>query len=251
MAIGKVLYTSSKVRPILSLPISFLAKRMQCPTDDDMLKLRRLLFWLREHPDGGLTITDDAHEDLAIYVWADASDNCHYDAKGHTGIFISIGKQEGSPIFYLSKVQNLVSRSSTEAELIAVYKAIPRALWAMEALTEWGYSQESVEIFQDNISTILASHDGNKPFSNLSHMNRRFFNCRQYIQAGIIKMPHCDTRSMLADPLTKPMTPAITKEHMMKIIGARNIDNKLQMKSAEEEMVFLALTHHLLNLDVQ
>jgi hypothetical protein len=121
----------------------------------------------------------------------------------------------------------------------------------MEALTEWGYSQDSVDIMQDNIATILASHDGNKPFSNLSHMNRRFFNCRQYIQAGIIKMPHCDTRSMLADPLTKPITPAITVQHMRKIIGQDNIENKLKIKSADEEMVFIALTHHLLDLDIQ
>ena len=245
-ALGKLLYTSSKVRPLLALPVSFLSKRMKCPTEEDMSKLKRVIFWLREHPAGGLTITDETEEDLAIYVWADASDNCHHDAKGHTGVFISVGKHEGSPIYYMSKVQTLVSRSSTEAELIAVYKAIPRALWAIESLTEWGYPQESVDIFQDNIATILASHDGNKPFSNLSHMNRRFFNCRQYIQAGTIKMPHCDTRSMLADPLTKPMIPANTLTHMRKIIGQDNIENKLRVKSDEEEMVFIALTHLLL-----
>jgi hypothetical protein len=216
-----------------------------------MMKLKRMLFWLKDHPDEGMTINDDPNEDLAIHVWADASDNCHHDAKGHTGIFISIGKQTGSPIYYMSKVQTLVSRSSTEAELIAVYKAIPKALWAMEALTEWGYPQSSVEIFQDNIATILASHDGNKPFSNLSHMNRRFFNCRQYIQTGVIKMPHCDTRSMLADPLTKPMTPSITLQHMHKITGIANIDNKLQTKSETDEMIFIAITHYLLNLHIE
>ena len=250
-AIGKLLYTSSKVRPILALPVSFLSKRMKCPTEEDMMKLKRVLFWLRKHPGGGLTITDDMHEPLEIYVWADASDNCHHDAKGHTGIFISIGNQEGSPVYYMSKVQTLVSRSSTEAELIAVYKAIPRALWAMEAMTEWGYPQESVNVYQDNIATILASHDGNKPFSALSHMNRRFFNCRQYIQAGTIKMPHCDTRSMLADPLTKPMMPADTTKHMRKIGGQENIENKLKVKNIDEEMVFFAITSHLLALDIK
>jgi hypothetical protein len=223
---------------------------MKCPTEEDLSKLKRVIFWLRAHPDGGLTITDDTAEPLEIYVWADASDNCHHDAKGHTGIFISIGNQEGSPVYYMSKVQTLVSRSSTEAELIAVYKAIPRALWAMEAMTEWGYLQDSVNIFQDNIATILASHDGNKPFSALSHMNRRFFNCRQYIQAGTIKMPHCDTRSMLADPLTKPMLPTDTIKHMRKIVGQDNIETKLKVKSEDEQMAFFAITSHLLALDI-
>jgi hypothetical protein len=67
-ALGKLLYTSSKVRPILALPVSFLSKRMKSPTVEDLLKLKRVIFWLRGHPDGGLTITDDSTEDLKIYV---------------------------------------------------------------------------------------------------------------------------------------------------------------------------------------
>lgn len=190
MAVGKLLYTSSKVRTLLALPVSFLSKRMKAPTHEDKDKLMRVLFWIRQHPNGGLTIRDSPDEDLEIKVWADASDNSHYDGKGHTGIFISIGDDIGSPICYASKVQSLVSRCSTEAELIAVYQSIPYALWAMEAITEWGYTQEQFTLFQDNISTIIASHDGNKPFSKLSHVNRRFFNAREYIQLGIIHMPH-------------------------------------------------------------
>jgi hypothetical protein len=247
MAVGKLLYTSTKVRTILALPVSFLSKRMRAPTEEDKTKLLRVLYWLKEHPDGGLTIRDNPDEPLLIKVWADASDNSHHDGKGHTGIFISIGDITGSPIYYASKVQSLVSRSSTEAELIAVYQAIPNALWTMEALTEWGYPQELITIFQDNISTIIASHDGNKPFSKLSHVNRRFFNAREYIQLGVIVMPHCDTRSMIADPLTKPMTPGLTNPHIRKIIGLDDIDNKTHNATTDEREVLDVLTAYYLN----
>ena len=247
MAVGKLLYTSSKVRTLLALPVSFLSKRMQAPTLEDKLKLLRVLFWIKQHPDGGITIRDNPDEELKIQVWADASDNSHYDGKGHTGIFIAIGDETGSPLYFASKVQSLVSRSSTEAELIAVYQSIPIALWAMEALTEWGYTQEQITLYQDNISAIIASHDGNKPFSKLSHVNRRFFNAREYIQNGTINMPHCDTRSMIADPLTKPMIPGLTVPHMRKMIGLDDIQNKLHTPNLDEKEVLEVLTAYYLN----
>ena len=247
MAVGKLLYTSSKVRTLLALPVSFLSKRMQSPTLEDKTKLLRVLFWLKQHPDGGLTIRDNPDEELKIQVWADASDNSHYDGKGHTGIFISIGDETGSPLYYASKVQSLVSRSSTEAELIAVYQSIPHALWAMEALTDWGYTQTQIVLYQDNISAIVASHDGNKPFSKLSHVNRRFFNAREYIHNGTIIMPHCDTRSMIADPLTKPMIPGLTAPHMRKMIGLDDIQNKVHTPNLDEKEVLEVLTAYYLN----
>ena len=113
---------------------------------EDMDKLLRVLHWIKERPDGGICIHAGDSDDMTLYVWADASDNCHFDAKGHTGVYISIGKDNGSPVFFMSKVQSLVSRSSTEAELIAVYQSIPLALWAMQALSEWGYVQEQQDL---------------------------------------------------------------------------------------------------------
>ena len=182
-------------------------------------KLMRVLHWIKEHPDGGITIHSNDHDDMNLYIWADASDNCHFDGKGHTGVYISIGKENGSPVFFMSKVQSLVSRSSTEAELIAVYQSIPHALWAMQALDEWGYVQKQMTLFQDNISTIIASLDGSKPYSKTGHINRRIFNSRDYVIAGTIVMPHCSTHDMLADPLTKPLSPGIALPHLTNMCG--------------------------------
>jgi hypothetical protein len=216
-AVGKMLYTSTKIRIALALPASFLCKRMKRPTSQDMDKLLRALYWIKENPDGGITIRGGS--DMNLYVWADASDNCHFDAKGHTGVYISIGKDNGSPVFYMSKVQSLVSRSSTEAELIAVYQSIPHALWAMAALSEWGYVQEKTTLYQDNISTIISSMDGSKPYSKTGHINRRIFNSREYVLSGVIEMPHCSTHNMLADPLTKPLNPGIAIPHIKAMTG--------------------------------
>ena len=234
---GKLLYTSCKIRITLALPVSFLCKRMKHPTEQDKEKLLRVLHWVKESPAGGLTIHRGDPDDIKLYIWADASDNCHFDAKGHTGVYISIGKSDGSPVFYMSKVQSLVSRSSTEAELIAVYQSIPHALWAFDALSEWGYVQEKMTLFQDNISTIIASLDGSKPFSKTGHINRRIFNSQEYVLSGVIEMPHCSTHDMLADPLTKPLTPGIAIPHIKRMVGISNAkeDNFAHMVVEDEE----------------
>ena len=232
-AVGKILYTSTKIRIALALPVSFLCKRMQHPTEEDMEKLLRTLHWIKQYPDGGITIRGGS--DMNLYVWADASDNCHFDAKGHTGVYISIGKEDGSPVFYLSKVQSLVSRSSTEAELIAVYQSIPHALWAMDALSEWGYVQEKITLYQDNISTIISSIDGSKPYSKTGHINRRIFNSREYLLSGVIVMPHCRTENMLADPLTKPMTPGIALPHIRTMAGLTSTIHNMHILDDQDD----------------
>jgi hypothetical protein len=228
-AVGKLLYTATKIRIALALPASFLCKRMKHPTTEDMDKLLRVLHWIKEYPSGGICIHAGDPDDMKLYVWADASDNCHFDAKGHTGVYISIGKDNGSPVFFMSKVQSLVSRSSTEAELIAVYQSIPHALWAMHALSEWGYVQEQLTLYQDNISTIISSLDGSKPYSKTGHINRRIFNSREYILSGTIVMPHCSTHDMLADPLTKPLSPGIAMPHLKNMcgLGTHSLDTAL------------------------
>ncbi len=50
-------------------------------------------------------------------AYVDASYRVHADMKSHTGCVITLGK---GPIFVRSAKQKLVSKSSTEAELIAL-----------------------------------------------------------------------------------------------------------------------------------
>lgn len=239
--IGKLLYTSTKTRVVLALPISFLASRTVHATAQDMRKLYDLLDWLHANQTGGLLIEHHADDDMQVYTWADASDNCHSDARGHTGIYMSIGKVHGSPVFYMSKKQTLVTKSSTESELIAVYVAIPHAQWAREALNEWGYEQDHAVIFQDNISTIVISHRGNKPFSKSGHINRRYMIAQQHIEDGTLKMPHCSTDKMLSDPLTKTLNIRTSDAHYRKMAGADAINQQTITLTKDEMKVFLTL----------
>lgn len=75
------------------------------------------------------------------------------------------------------------------------------------------------------------------------------FTC--HTETAVEPSQHCDTRSMLADPLTKPMTPGLSTPHIRKMIGLDNIENKTCTPNKDEEEVFDALTAYFLNFSLE
>ena len=64
-------------------------------------------------------------------------------------------------ILNVSTKQKLVTRSSTEAKLVAVNDIMPQLLWARYFLEEQGYGVETSQLYQDNLSAILLEKNGN------------------------------------------------------------------------------------------
>ena len=108
-------------------------------------------------------------------------------------------------ILMKSKKDVFVATSSTHAEINAVSYSRVFLLWALESMTEWGFPDAGpITVYEDNISTIIATHDGRRPYSKLSHLNVRYFALKEDIDDNRIKMVHCPTEDQLADDLTKP-----------------------------------------------
>ena len=89
--------------------------------------------------------------------WVDASYGVHSDCKGQTGASMSFG--QGMPISFSWK-QQIITRSSTEAELIGVDDALQHILWCRYFLQEQGYDMEPSVIYQHNMSTMLMEKNG-------------------------------------------------------------------------------------------
>ena len=61
-----------------------------------------------------------------------------------------------------STCQKFNSRSSTEAELVAVNDCLPQVLWNCLFLISQGYSTGETTIRQDNKSAMLLAENGNR-----------------------------------------------------------------------------------------
>ena len=103
--------------------------------------------------------------------------------------------------------QKINSKSSTEAELIAVDKCIPHILRIRHFLLEQGYkAAETITILQDNQSAILLEQNGILSSSKRTkHINVRYFFVKQKIDDKEVVIVWCPTDNLVGDFFSKPL----------------------------------------------
>ena len=108
-------------------------------------------------------------------------------------------------MFVNSSKQRLVSKSSTEAELIGICDVLSHVLWARDFLIEQGHSVGGAKLYQDNTSTILLANKGLSTSGKTRHIGVRYFFIKDRVDAGEVVVEHVSTTDMIADILTKPL----------------------------------------------
>ena len=195
------LYLSQRGRPDVRTAIAFLCGRLRDPDEDDYKKLARMMQYLRGTKE--IVLTLQANDEGVIRWWIDASYAVHEDMKGHTGATLSLGK---GAIYSGSWKQRLVSRSSTESEVIGVYDVLPQVLWTKQFLEEQGNLDTTTVVYQDNTSSILLERNGRSSSTKRTkHMHIRYFYVTEQVHNKNIHIAHCPTEEMMADFFTKPL----------------------------------------------
>ena len=156
--------------------------------------------YLNGEPNLGIQLQCD--EDIQVHAYVDASFGVHCDGKSHTGGTISLG---GGPTFVKSAKQRLVSKSSTEAELIGLSDMLSNIIWHREFLEHQGYVMRAAEVYEDNTSAISLAEKGHSTSERTRHVNVRYFFIKDRMEKGEIKINYLPTSEMIADILTKPL----------------------------------------------
>lgn len=211
--VAKILYLAKRSRPDLITTTSFLATRVQSPTTQDMNKLQRLLKYINGTRDLWLTL--EADDDWGLFAYIDASYGTHPDGKSHSGICMLLGK---GCLYVQSTKQKLVSKSSTEAEIIAVSDGLSEVLWVRNFLLHQGVDLGPAIIYQDNMSTMALIEKGRSTSSRTRHINIRYFFVKDRVQSGEVVIKHMPTDQMLADLLTKPIQGYLFRRLRAKIL---------------------------------
>ena len=198
--VAKVLYCAKRSRPDLLTATSFLATRVQQPTVQDYGKLQRLLKYVNGTRDLWLTL--EAGEGWGLFAYIDASYGTHPDGKSHTGVCMLLGK---GAFFVQSCKQKIVSKSSTEAEIVAVSDGLSEVIWARNFLLGQGVRLGPAVVYQDNQSTMALISKGRSTSSRTKHINIRYFFVKDRVESGEVVIKYAPTEDMLADLLTKPL----------------------------------------------
>jgi hypothetical protein len=140
----------------------------------------------------------------------------HTDGKSQTGVHSTMGLGSTAAS---STVQQLVTKSSTEAELVGASDGLPQGLWARNFLEEQGHKQKPLTLYQDNMSTIAMIRNGRATAKRTRHINIRFFWTSDCVTRGEVSVVYKPTHEMVADVLSKPVQGALQRSLAAQLMG--------------------------------
>ena len=215
----KLLYVALRGRPDILLSVVFLASRVSKATIQDQAKLKRLLEYLYGTYDLPLILgADDIH---TMYTFVDAAYAVHDDMKSHTGGVITFGR---GGIACKSTKQKVVTKSSTEAELVGASEFLPSTIWVQYFLQAQGFPHKHSYFEQDNLSAMRLECNGRASASQRSrHINIRYFFITDRLDTDNITLRYCQTEHMLADFLSKPLQGNLFRKFRDVLLGLAHL----------------------------
>ena len=110
----------------------------------------------------------------------------------------------GASISWFSGKQRTVSLSTANAEYIALSEAAREGLFLKQMFSEIGVEIGTVLIMQDNQATISMTRNP-VHHKRLKHIDIKYHFVRNEVARKNIKLQYCESKSMIADVLTKPL----------------------------------------------
>ena len=154
-----------RARPDVRLAATFLCTQVKEPTACDWFKLTRMMNFLKAAAADCLIVEMDG-SGKAVYS-VEAACAVHPDARSHSGMSMKMGK---GAITSLSRKQKLDTRSSMEAEIVAVYDCMSRVPWTKHFLEDLECPTEAIIVQQDNSSAIKLKTNGMKSMGQRSKL---------------------------------------------------------------------------------
>jgi hypothetical protein len=91
----------------------------------------------------------------------DASHGLYPDGYGHGGQILKYGRNRNAPVLARSFKLKIMTRSSSESELVTTEDGSTFVVWTTQLLQDMGFPpQKPVKVFQDNLSTIIMAEQG-------------------------------------------------------------------------------------------
>jgi hypothetical protein len=218
--VAKALYMAKRGRPDILTAVSFLTTRVNSPNKGDYKKLKRLSSYLNGTKEMKLILK--ANIPFKLHCYVDASYAVHVDGKGRTGNVVTLGT---GAFKIMSTKHNIVTKSSTEAEIVGVSDGMGSNLGFMYLMEEQGYDVKPLILYQDNTSAITLMEKGRSTSQRTKHIATRYFFIKDRINSGEIKLVHMGTKDMIADFYTKPLQGDVFRIMRDKIMGVTSMVN--------------------------
>ncbi|RVW98206.1 Retrovirus-related Pol polyprotein from transposon RE1 [Vitis vinifera] len=198
--VGKLNYLTI-TRPDISFPVSVVSQFLQSPCDSHWDAVIRILQYIKSTPGQGVLYENRGHTQVVGYTDADWAGS-PTDRRSTSGYCVFIG---GNLISWKSKKQDVVARSSAEAEYRAMALATCEHIWLRHLLQELRFGKdEQMKLICDNQAAL---HIASNPVfhERTKHIEVDCHFIREKIASGCVATSFVNSNDQLADIFTKSL----------------------------------------------
>lgn len=208
--IGCLTYATLTTRPDLAAAVNICSQFQSCPTELHWTYLKRVLRFIKGTLDVGLVFRKNPKA-AVMEVFSDADwANDPVDRRSVSG---GIFKIFGCTVAWITRKQQVVSLSSTEAELAALCVAACHEQWLIRLLRDMGYDpEEPITFYEDNQSSMRIAEES-KDFGRLKHVDVKLHYLRDLIRQRKICLRYIPSADQQADMMTKSLPVAAFRRH--------------------------------------
>ncbi|KAL0561798.1 hypothetical protein IC582_002241 [Cucumis melo] len=214
--VGKLIYLTV-TRPDITFAVSIVSQFMHAPRTCHMEAINRILRYLKGTPGQGILMKQNSTNTVVGFSDADWAGSC--DRKSTTGFCTFVG---GNLVTWKSKKQNVVARSSAEAEYRAMASTASELIWIKHLLHDMQIEcSEPIQMFCDNQA---ARHIASNPVfhERTKHIEVDCHFIRDKVQSKEIEIPFIRSQEQLADIFTKALDKK-TSQQILSKLGAHNL----------------------------
>jgi hypothetical protein len=203
-AVGSLMYLATTTRPDIAYTVGVLARFNSNPGMTHWKAVKHLFRYLKGTTDLKLVYRPDPTIQDKFVAFSDADHGGNKDSrKSTTGYMVKMGS---GAVCWSSKLQPIVTLSTTEAEYVAAVAAGKEICWMRNMLGELGYttSSQPSKLFVDNQSSMVVAKNP-EHHGRMKHLDLAYYWLRDMVASKRIMPHYLHTSDMPADLLTKAL----------------------------------------------
>lgn len=196
--VGCLMYLMLGSRPDICFVVNYFSKFQDKATDGVWVQAKRILKYLKGTSKVGLEFKRSNLPELICFVDADWGGDLN-DRKSVTGFLFKVF---GNVVTWVTRKQNCVTLSTTEAELVALSVSVCEGLWLVKLMKDFGFEINKIIYYEDNQGCIaLVKNPANN--RRVKHIDLKFKFVCENVEKGLIELKFIKSNEQQADILTK------------------------------------------------
>ena len=215
-AVGLLMYLAVSTPPDIVFTMSTVTQFCQDPGPEHWEAVKHIYRYLLGTKKLALTFGEDK-QGLEGFTDTDGASQEHrHVISGYAYIL------DGGAVSWVSKKQELVTLSTTEAKYVAAMHTAKEGIWLRRLVEEvFRPLAHPTPLYSDSQSAIALTKDGSY-HAHTKHIDIRYHFICFVVDNHSLRLVYCPTDSMVADTLTKAL-PSVKAKHFAASLGLRSI----------------------------